>query len=108
MLHNFTLLSYTWCTLSIEISVRHTSRSRSRVVHAQIVNEAQPLMSRVWLSLIDNEGELSNFFSINQLAGQNIILKKWIETSVKCESFAIECGNPSISLLVVYSPIDSK
>ena len=33
--------------------------------------------------LIDNEGKLSNCFSINQLVGQNIISKNQAETSVK-------------------------
>ena len=56
-----------------------TIRQRAWVVNEQIVNKAQPS----WLSLIDNEGELSNCFSINQLVGQNIILKKWTETSAK-------------------------
>ena len=55
------------------------------VVYEQIVNDAQPS----WLSFIDNKGKLSNCFSINQLVGQNIILKKRTETSVKLEFFAI-------------------
>ena len=42
-----------------------------------------------WLSLIDNKGELSNCFSINQLIRHNIILKKSIETTAKCEFFSI-------------------
>ena len=32
------------------------------------------------MTYIDNEGELSNCFSINQLVGQNVILKKQTET----------------------------
>ena len=41
------------------------------------------------LDHIDNEGKLSNCFSINQLVCQNIILKKRTETSVKREFSAI-------------------
>ena len=48
-------------------------------------NEAQ----LSWLSLIDNEVELSNCFSINQLVGQNTISRKQIETLVKREFFEI-------------------
>ena len=39
--------------------------------------------------LIDNEGELSNCFSINQLVGQNIILKKQTETLSKYDFSAM-------------------
>ena len=49
------------------------------------VNEAQPS----WLSLINNDSKLSNCFSINQLVGQNSILKKRNETSAKREFSAI-------------------
>ena len=52
---------------------------RAQVVYEQIINEAQ----LSWLSLIDNEGKLSNCFSINQLVGQNVILKNRTETSGK-------------------------
>ena len=38
---------------------------------------------------MDNEGELSNCFSTNQLVGQNIILKKRTESSSKLEFPAI-------------------
>ena len=55
------------------------------LVCEQIGNEAQPS----WLSLIENKGKLSNFFSINQLVGQNIILKKQPETSAKHQFSAI-------------------
>ena len=48
-----------------------------------------------WLSLIDNEGKLSNCFSINQLVVQNIILKKLTETSAK----------PTFSAIVLYLEI---
>ena len=37
----------------------------------------------VYEQIVDNEGELSNCFSINQLVGQNIISKNQTETSVK-------------------------
>ena len=50
-----------------------------------MINEAQ----LSWLSLIDNEVELSNCFSINQLVGQNTISRKQIETLVKREFFEI-------------------
>ena len=40
-----------------------TIRLRARVFYEQIVNEAQPS----WLSLEENEGDLSNCFSINLL-----------------------------------------
>ena len=53
---------------------------------------------------MDYEGELSNCFSINQLVGQNIILKKRTETSVKREFSAIESSPFATSGL---SPIDS-
>ena len=36
---------------------------------------------------IVNESKLSNCFTIDQLVGQNIILKKRIETSAKCDEF---------------------
>ena len=58
---------------------------RTRVVYKQIVNEAQPR----WLSLVNNEGELSNCFSINQVVGQNIISKNQTSTSVKRKFSAI-------------------
>ena len=38
---------------------------------------------------MDDEGELSNCFSINQLVGQNIISKNQTETSAKLEFSAI-------------------
>ena len=67
-------------------SVNITTRQRAQVVYEQIVNEAQPSL----LSLIDNEGELSNGFSINQLVGQNVIsYKKQTETSTNREFSAI-------------------
>ena len=40
-----------------------TIRQHARVLYEQIVNDAQ----LSWLSLIDNEGKLSNCFSIDQL-----------------------------------------
>ena len=43
-----------------------TIRQHARVLYEQIVNDAQ----LSWLSLIDNEGKLSNCFSIDQLDGQ--------------------------------------
>ena len=49
----------------------------------QIVDEAQTNR----LSLIVTESKLSNCFTIDQLVGQNIILKKRIETSAKCDEF---------------------
>jgi hypothetical protein len=52
-----------------------TIRQCTRVVYEQIVNEAQPS----WLSLIDNEGKLSNCFSINLLVRQNVIWKKFVK-----------------------------
>ena len=55
-------------------------------------------------SLIDNEGKLSNCFSINQLVGQNIISKNQAETSVKRKFLTIILNFESwfLSLLVVY------
>ena len=46
-------------------------------------------LSGTLLSLTDNEGSLSNCFSINRLVGQNIILKKQSKTSAKYEFSAI-------------------
>ena len=47
-------------------------------------------MSDYRLSLTDNEGKLSNCFSIlNQLVGQGIILKIRTETSAKREFYAM-------------------
>ena len=73
-----------------------TIRQQARVVYEQIVNEAQPS----WLSFIDSEGKLSNCFSINQLVGLNIILKKRTETLVVAIVFEFE--NRFLLLLVVY------
>ena len=41
--------------------VTYSIRLQTRVFYEQIVNEAQPS----WLSLLENEGEKSNCFSIN-------------------------------------------
>ena len=41
------------------------------------------------ISQLGNEGKLSNCFSMNQLVGQNIILKKRTETSAKRKFQAI-------------------
>ena len=49
------------------------------------LNEAQSS----GLSLIDNEGEMSNCLYINQLVGRNVILKKQTETTAKREFSAI-------------------
>ena len=55
------------------------------------------VFNRAWSYVyINNEGELSNCFSINQLVGQNIILNNRTETSVNRKFSAI------ISLLVAY------
>ena len=54
-------------------------------VYEQIVNLAR----LSYLSFMDNEDELSNCLTLNQLVGQNIILKKRTETSAKHEFFAI-------------------
>ena len=53
---------------NVEVRGTLTIRQRARCVYEQIVNEMQPRC----LSLIDNEPEVSNCFSINQLVGQNI------------------------------------
>ena len=61
-------------------------------------------MQLSWLSFIDNEGKLVNCFSVNQLVGQNIILKKQIETFANCNVFdnCFEFENRLLLLLVVY------
>ena len=46
-------------------------RQRVLVVYEQIVNKPQPS----WLSLIDNEGKLSNCFNINQLKENCLLVK---------------------------------
>ena len=66
---------------------------RPLVTH--LVNEAEPC----WLLLIDNEGKLSNCFSINQLVRLNILKKRTktfsaIVLNLKKISFATDDLSP--------------
>ena len=63
---------------------------KSPILKILTTNENQTLSLTIGQrALVDNEGELSNCFSINQLVLHNIILKKRTETSAKHEFSAI-------------------